>query len=76
MLECPSRDAAKVMADCTTAMNNGQQCEADQNLPDGNTSYNINNCGVYDIFKCESKYYLIYLKINIVVEKSFFLINM
>jgi hypothetical protein len=40
------------MAECSLNMSNGELCEADQTLPDGNANYNVNNCGNYDIFKC------------------------
>merc|ERR1711953_555685 len=29
----------------------GDLCEADRPLPDGNTNYDINNCGGYDVFQ-------------------------
>ena len=42
-------------------MNQGDLCEADGPLPDGNNNYDIDNCpGKYDIFKCvkgKSVYY-------------------
>ena len=47
--ECPADPDLK---ECTSHMMNGEFCEADQRLPDGNTNYNINNCGNYDVFKC------------------------
>ena len=33
-------------------MHNGDLCEADEELPDGNTDYDINNCDAFDVFKC------------------------
>ena len=34
-------------------MSDGELCEADNPLPDGNQDYNVDNCGVdWDIFKC------------------------
>ena len=42
--------------ECSSSMTNGQLCEADKTLPDGNRDYNVNNCGGsdnFDIWKCE-----------------------
>ena len=41
------------LGECTNDMNTGDLCEADSILPDGNTDYNINNCGHYEVFKCK-----------------------
>jgi len=32
-------------------MNEGELCEADSTLPNGETNYNVNNCGTYDVFR-------------------------
>lgn len=32
-------------------MNEGELCEADSTLPNGETNYNVNNCGNYDVFR-------------------------
>jgi len=48
--ECPA-DNGKSLADCKLNMNEGELCEADSNLPNGATNYNINNCGLYDVFR-------------------------
>ena len=38
---------------CNHGMNQGDLCEADGPLPDGNSNFDIDNCpGKYDIFKC------------------------
>ena len=38
---------------CDHGMNDGDLCEADGPLPDGNSNFDIDNCpGKYDIFKC------------------------
>ena len=48
--ECPSNPD---LSECTTSMRNGQLCEADGTLPDGNAYYNVNNCNRdYDVFEC------------------------
>ena len=37
-------------------MAHGELCEADDTLPDGQTNYDIDNCGggsgAYDVFRC------------------------
>jgi len=48
--QCPS-DNGRSLADCTLNMSEGELCEADSNLPNGATNFNINNCGSYDVFK-------------------------
>jgi len=48
--ECPA-DNGKNLLECSTNMSEGDLCEADKALPDGNSVYNINNCGAYDVFK-------------------------
>ena len=30
----------------------GSLCEADQRLPDGNSNFDVDNCGGYDVFRC------------------------
>ena len=47
--ECPSDPD---LAECTRAMSHGELCEADQTLPDGNSNFEVNNCGNSDVFKC------------------------
>jgi len=39
------------LPECTTQTACGDLCEADQPLPDGNTNFDINNCGGYDVFQ-------------------------
>merc|ERR1712117_515501 len=48
--ECPSDDGRN-LPECSTSMSEGELCEADRRLPNGNSNYNINNCGNYDVFK-------------------------
>jgi len=48
--ECPSDNGAS-LSDCTDDMSDGELCEADSILPSGETNYNINNCGAYDVFR-------------------------
>ena len=63
--ECPADPDLK---ECTSHMMNGEFCEADQRLPDGNTNFDINNCGNYDVFKCIIGIYTVYgIMINFVV---------
>ena len=42
-------------------MKNGELCQADRTLPDGNVQFDINNCGNYDVFVCKKsgKYFVI-----------------
>ena len=47
--ECPSDP---YLVECTKTMSHGKLCEANQTLPDGNSNYNVNNCGAADVFKC------------------------
>ena len=47
--ECPSNPE---LPECTPSMSNGELCEADVPLPDGNQNYDVNNCAGYDVFKC------------------------
>ena len=43
----------RIDVDCNHGMNDGDLCEADGPLPDGNSNFDIDNCpGQYDIFKC------------------------
>merc|ERR1712173_526950 len=53
--ECPSWYEAWMMADCHDEMVEGELCEADSKLPNNNRNYNIDNCGLYDVFRysCE-----------------------
>merc|ERR1719191_1080893 len=39
------------LPECTDQTACGGLCEADQTLPDGNTNFDINNCGGYDVFQ-------------------------
>jgi len=48
--ECPA-DNGKNLPECSSTMSEGDLCEADSALPNGNSVYNINNCGAYDVFK-------------------------
>ena len=47
------------MQDCHRLMSDGAFCEADQDLPDGNSNYEINNCeqpgfsDIFDVFQCD-----------------------
>jgi len=50
---CPTRSMAADMDDCTEDMINGELCEADQPLPNGEQNYDIDNCGWYDVFRYE-----------------------
>ena len=48
--ECPLNSE---LAECSSTMQNNDLCKTDQILPDGNTNYNVNNCGPsYNVFKC------------------------
>ena len=48
--ECPSDSD---LAECSSNMKTNNLCEADKTLPDGNTNFDVNNCGSdYDVFKC------------------------
>ena len=38
--------------ECHKGMTSDELCEADKPLPDGNSNFEINNCGNYDVFKC------------------------
>ena len=40
--------------ECHNGMTNGELCEADKRLPDGNSNFDIDNCGGLDVFKCFS----------------------
>jgi len=50
--DCPSDDG-KSLGQCTTNMSAGDLCEADLVLPNGNSNFDINNCGIYDVFRYE-----------------------
>jgi len=45
---CPSDPD---LPECTDQTACGGLCEADRPLPDGNTNFDINNCGGYDVFQ-------------------------
>jgi len=47
--ECPANAAS--FPDCHDSMGSGELCEADTPLPNGDSNYNIDNCGVYDMFR-------------------------
>ena len=47
--ECPSNSD---LPECTSLMAPGSLCEADQRLPDGNSNFDVDNCGGYDVFRC------------------------
>jgi len=47
--ECPANAAS--FPDCHDSMGSGELCEADTPLPNGDSNFNINNCGVYDMFR-------------------------
>ena len=51
--ECP-KNVMNVtgFSECSLGMDHNELCEAKTTLPDGNTNYNINSCGEYDVFKC------------------------
>ena len=46
--ECPMDGD---LEECSFVMNYNELCEADTVLPDKNTNYEMDNCGVFDIFK-------------------------
>jgi len=50
--DCPS-DNGKFLGQCTTSMSDGELCEADLVLPNGNSNFEINNCDIYDVFRYE-----------------------
>lgn len=52
--ECPSNAN---IGECSSEMGCNELCEADKTLPDGNSNYNIDNCGAYDIFRkvCDNR---------------------
>jgi len=55
--ECPSNLGPLIDIECTSDMAHGELCEADDTLPDGQTNYDIDNCGGigsggYDVFRC------------------------
>ena len=53
--ECPSNPN---LPECHRDMSNGELCDADGPLPDGNQKYEVNNCGAFDVFKCVKGTYL------------------
>merc|ERR1719499_1675493 len=46
--QCPTNAGA--LPDCHGNMSEGELCEADSPLPNGVSTYNINNCGSFDVF--------------------------
>ena len=53
--ECGNSGLASLhlLKECRSNMFNGEFCQADKTLPDGNTNHEISNCGRYfDVFKC------------------------
>jgi len=48
--ECPQGNG-RSLPECSNSMNNGDLCEADRALPDGQSNYNVDNCDVYDVFR-------------------------
>ena len=48
--ECPEN--AIDLRECGHNMATGTLCEADQALPGSEETYNVDNCGVHDVFKC------------------------
>ena len=56
MEDCPAN--AATMPECTHNVATGTLCEADQPLPDGTTTYDVNNCGAYDVFECKRGNYI------------------
>ena len=55
-LECPcswDNTSGCDLPECSNNLDTNGLCEADSELPDGNSNYNINNCiSSYDVFKC------------------------
>ena len=47
---CPDDDGVS-LSNCDFDMALGEFCEADSALPDGNSNYEINNCGNHDVFQ-------------------------
>ena len=45
---CPKHP--EFLPECTWGINDGELCEADQELPDGNANYELNNCYIFDVF--------------------------
>ena len=46
------------LSECTAGMHYGDICQASTTLPDGNSNYDVWNCGsvygtLYNVFKCE-----------------------
>ena len=58
--ECPSNVIAIYkLPECDHSMSNGELCEANRPLPDGNKNYNVDNCKTHtDVFKCVKGTYL------------------
>ena len=50
--ECPSNTKISALPECTSNMAHGSLCEADLPLPDGNSNFDVDNCGAYDVFRC------------------------
>jgi len=49
--ECPSVSDILLLPTCSGSMSVNMLCESDSILPNGNTAYNVNNCGSYDVFQ-------------------------
>lgn len=50
--DCPKSSLARLLPECTGYMNDGDLCEANNRLPNGE-EHNIDNCGAYDVFRYE-----------------------
>ena len=54
--KCPcseSDDSGCGISECSSTQDIDSLCEADAALPDGTSTYEIDNCpGDYDVFKC------------------------
>lgn len=48
--ECPINAD---LAECFSDMATDTLCDADQALPNGTSNYDINNCGLFDVFRCK-----------------------
>jgi len=49
---CPTSMDCRRMRECADDMTDGEYCEADRLLPNGNGQYDVNNCyGMFDVFR-------------------------